>query len=227
MQTQNRAAPHFLLALLTLLSVGAILFSLTKAPPVAQTQLREAAANTAAASSFRLAYIESAAALSAPAAKPASRSEAVVVYQAPDRVEDTVAGRQTVTGLVIGFRHYRRVGSGPWQYLGTTASASGTQVADDIVLPLELVGEATGVEKDGSGIYSFTPGNSRQLLITVFGAQLTSIAPTSVSYKATVAGEYLSVLQISLANSSQRVTADLVFGDVGRAPALEAPTGAG
>lgn len=222
MQTQNRAAPHFLLALLTVLSVGAILFSLTQAPPVARSQLRAAAANTAGLSSFRLAYTETLAPLSAPASGPPRRSEAVVIYQAPDRVQDTVLG-QSITGLVIGPRHYRRVGSGAWQYLGQSVSASGAQVAEELVLPLQIVAGATGVTGRGSGTYSFTPANEQLLLATLFGGQLSSLAPSGATYLATVRGEYLSTLHIAVVGATARATVDLAFSDLDRAPALEAP----
>jgi hypothetical protein len=222
MQTQNRAAPHFLLALLTLLSVGAILFSLTQAPPVARTQLRTAASNTAGLSSFRLAFTETLAPLRAPVSSAPRRSEAIVIYQAPDRVQDTVVG-QSITGLVIGPRHYRRAGKGAWQYLGQSVSASGAQVAQELVLPLQLVAGATGVTRKGSGTFSFTPSNQQLLLATLFGGQVSSLAPTGATYRATVHGEYLSVLQIAVVGTTARATVELAFSDLDHAPALEAP----
>lgn len=226
MQTQNRAAPHFLLGLLTVLSVGAILFSLEKAPPNAQTQLREAAANTVSAASFVLTDVETVSASGAPAGRAPQQVQAVLVYQSPDRVRETVTGGgQNQTALVLGAARYRRLASGKWLSLGSAgsgASSAGALAAADILFPFQAMAGATEVTKGPAGTFGFTPSQERLLLLRLVGSQLAGTSQAA-TWQATVSGENVSAIRLTLFGAGQEVTVELAVSGVDRAPVLEAP----
>ena len=226
MQTQNRAAPHFLLGLLTVLSVGAILFSLEKAPPNAQTQLREAAANTVTASSFVLTDVESVSASGAPAGSAPQRVQAVLVYQSPDRVRETVTGGgHNQTALVLGAARYEQLASGKWVSLGNAGSgpsSAGALAAGDILFPFQAMRDATEVTKGAGGTFGFTPAQERLLLFRLVGTQLAGTAQAT-TWQATVTGENVTAIRLSLFGSGQETTVDLALTGINHAPLLAPP----
>jgi hypothetical protein len=224
MQTANRASPHVMLGVLTLLSLGALVLSLDTAPPNAESQLRGAAANVTGASSFVLTdTVTSGPPTSSPVGTSTTRQQAVFVYQAPDRVQETVrAGVQTGSVLWVGSHAYERIGNSKWFPLpaaSSRTSSTGQLAATQLLFPLQSIAGATGVTKHGS-IYAFTPGQEELLLSRLFGSQL----PTgSMSFEATIGGEFLNLAQISVVGVTERRTVDLAVSQVNHAPALNPP----
>ncbi|HAM01091.1 MAG TPA: hypothetical protein DCQ30_02515 [Acidimicrobiaceae bacterium] len=229
MQIENRAAPHMMLGVLTLLSLGAIVYSLDTAPPNAQLQLRTAANNTKNAASFVLVDVESAGSTSSSSAT--NQERAVIVYNAPDRVEETVtAGGRSGTVLVVGNRRYERSGSGKWFDLGppasgTTKGTSAGQIAvSEILYPLTSLAGATNVSVHStahvSSVYTFVPGQEALLLLRLLG---TSVPPGTRSYLATIHGEFVGVEEVDLSNAGERITIALGVTQVDHAPVLHVP----
>jgi hypothetical protein len=229
MQTENRAAPHLVLGVLTLLCLAAIVYSLDTAPPVAQQQLRAAADNTRAASNFVLVDTEIAGPASSSGA--VNQEQAVIVYNAPDRVEETVmAGGRSGTVLVVGDRRYERRGANKWVDLGPPASgttggkSAGEIAVGDILFPLKSLSGSTAVAVHSSPkagqVYSFVPGQEPLLLLRLLG---TSVPPGTRSYLATVNGEFVGTEQISLLNAGERIVIELSVRRVDHAPILAAP----
>jgi hypothetical protein len=224
MQTANRASPHVALGVLTLLSLGALVLSLDTAPPNAQSQLRGAASNLTGASSFVLTdTVTSGPPTSSPLGTSTTRQQAVFVYQAPDRVEETVrAGTQTGSVLWVGTHSYERIGNSKWFPLpgaSSRKSTTGQLAATQLLFPLQSIAGATAVSKHGS-IYAFTPGQEALLMSRLFGSQL----PTgSMSFEATIGGEFLNLAQISVVGVTERRTVDLAVSQVNHAPALNPP----
>lgn len=228
MQTANRAAPHFLLGSLTLLSVGAIVLSLATSPPNAQEQLRTAAANTASASSFVLTDVETAGPANARgSAAASSRQQAVIVYQAPDRVEETVvAGARSASVLVVGNNRYERSANGKWYDLGPSASgvtggsSAGQVAAGDILFPLQSLSKSTAVSR-ADGVYRYVPGQPELLLDRLIG---TTVSASSTSFATGIANEFVRFEQVVIRVNGEQVTVTLTLSRVQRAPTLAAPT---
>lgn len=223
MQTENRAAPHLQLGLLTLLALGAIVLSLDTAPPNAQEQLRTAAANTAGAASFALVDSETVGQTpSSTSHTGASKEEAVIVYQAPDRVEETVSAAGGVESvLAVGSRRFERVGAGKWYPIPSNPEASpsyGQVAAQEVLFPLQSLSTAKDVAERGS-TFRFVPGQPQLLLTRLLG----TVPAGAVSYTASVHGEFLGSEQITVSGPDQRISVRLDLGLVNRAPALEAP----
>ena len=224
MQTANRATPHVVLAAMTLLSLGALVLSLDTAPPNAQSQLRGAAANVTGASSFVLTdTVTSGPPASSPLGTSTTRQQAVFVYQAPDRVEETVhAGTQVGSVLWVGTRSYERIGNSKWFPLpaaSSRTSTTGQLAATQLLFPLQTIATASGVTKHGS-IYAFTPGQEELLMSRLFGSQL----PTgTMSFEATIGDEFLGLAQISVVGVTERRTVDLALSLINHAPPLNLP----
>src|SRR5579872_5551404 len=212
MHTANRATPHLVLGILTLLSLAALVLSLDTAPPVAQTHLRSAAANVTGASSFVLTdVVTQGPPTSSPTGTSTTRQEAVFVYQAPDRVQETVqAGGQTGTVLWLGQHAYERIGNSKWFPLRAAsgrAGSTGELAAAQLLFPLHSIAHATSVTKHGT-IYVFTPSQQQLLMTRLFGSQLPAGA---MSFEATVGDEFLKVAQISIVGITERRTVDLAL----------------
>ncbi len=227
MQTANRAAPHLMLGVLTLLSLGALVLSLSMAPPNARQKLRTAASNTAGASSFVLTDEETAGPLSQGTATSPTRERAVIVYQAPDRVQETVtASGRSATVLVVGDRRYERSANGKWFDLGPSASgttggaSAGAIAAQDILFPLQALSKATGVTVEHD-VYRFVPGQAQLLLDRLIGA---NVPAADTVYAAGVGGEFLTFAQVVIRDSGEQVTVRLSLSKVEHAPALALPS---
>ncbi|HMK98581.1 MAG TPA: hypothetical protein VK428_00170 [Acidimicrobiales bacterium] len=224
MHTPNRAAPHVLLALLVLLGLGAFLLSLSFAPSDAGQQLRTAAANTAAASSFVLTDTETAGPLAPSGSRPVANEErAVIVYRSPDAVRETVTeGGRTASVLVVGNSRYERVGNGKWYDLGAPLAVSGSasvgsQAVQAILFPWQSLSSATHVTTS-HGVYGFVPGQRSLLLSRLLGT-----TGGSTSFAATVGNEFVRSEQLLLRASGEQVTVTLDLSRVDRAPSLSAP----
>lgn len=221
MQTPTRPGPHLTLALLTVLSIGAILYSLATAPANAERQLRTAAGNTQGAASFVSTFTYAVETTSG-----SQRSETVrYVYQAPDKVEEsgTNSSGQKVTLLVIGSSRYVQQGSGRWVELRAPAGASyGAQAASGLQIPIAQAASATNVTRKGD-VFRFVPGDETKFLVTILGLQPAQLTPGSAEFAAQVHNEFVTVLEVTAATSSERVGAKLSYSQIDHAPALQAP----
>ena len=227
-QTPSRAAPHFVLAVLTALSIGAILLSLATAPPNAEQQLRGAAGETVAASSFVISDAITVTQLGAKGPVQTTRV-ARVVYQAPDRVEEsaTVNGR-SITVLAIGDNRYERSGSGPWMVLGPGLGGvpAGRAAALSVLQPFESITSATDVTRRGDR-FSFVPGQRQALLSELLGPQAAQLPPGSTSFTALSSGQYLREFDMTASAQGGRFDIRLDLGSFGQAPALVPPVAGG
>ncbi|MHB8328912.1 MAG: hypothetical protein ACYDD6_04695 [Acidimicrobiales bacterium] len=228
MQTPGRAMPHVALGVLTLLALVAIIVSLDTAPPNAQEQLNLAADNTVAASSFALNDTNTVTPVGGATSSTNAKQGNVVdiVYQAPDRVSETLVGAagQTVTLLVIGNARYERSGTSKWvSYAGTPGSGSpGLQAAADVLFPLRSLAGATDVVRHGN-TFTFIPGQLDQVLVSLLGSQPAQLAPRTMTFRATVEGEFVTFEQVEAVRNGHRLTVRLKLSQVTGAPALEAP----
>ncbi|HZU79205.1 MAG TPA: hypothetical protein VE991_04765 [Acidimicrobiales bacterium] len=221
MQTPTRPGPHLTLALLTVLAIGAILWSLTTAPVNAEQQLRAAAGNTKGAASFVSTFTYALETTSG-----SQRSETVrYVYQAPDRVEEigVNSSGQRVTLLVIGPERFVQQGNGRWVKLRAPLGASyGAEAANGLQVPIDQVSTATNVTRKGD-VFRFTPGDEAKFLLTILGVQPAQLTPGSVEFVAQVQNEFVTTLEVTAATSTERVGAKLVYSQIDHAPALQAP----
>ncbi|HUY63010.1 MAG TPA: hypothetical protein VMV14_00670 [Acidimicrobiales bacterium] len=228
MQTQSRVAPHLLLGMLSVLALAAIVVSANTAPPNAREQLRIAAADTAAASSFVLTDTNLITPLPGASTSGAPKSNVItILYQAPDRIEERLTGSngQVVTLLVIGSSRYERSGNGKWitsTAPSTAGPSAGQQAAQDVLFPLQSVEAATEVVRHGV-VFTFLPGQMELVLVRLLGAQPGQLSPGTVSFLAGTTGEFLSFDQVSAVRTGERLTVRLDIAEVGQAPTLAAP----
>lgn len=223
MQVENRAAPHVMLGVLTLLSLAALVLSLDTAPADAQVQLRTAAANTAAATSFVLVDTETAGPPGASTSSGrVSEENAVIVYQAPDRVEETAsADGRTESALVVGSQRFERVSGGKWYRIPPTAAGSqsfGQVAANDVLFPVQSLAAAQGVVLH-DGTFRFQPDQPALLLTRLLGG----VPSGAISYTATVNGEFVGSTLVTVTSSAERLSIRLVVSRVDRAPLLGVP----
>jgi hypothetical protein len=217
--------PFVLVAVFAALSVGAIALSLSSAPPLAQEQLRGAAGTTLGASSFVLKDTNSVITVSSsgqPVAsgRPQATVAFVVVYRAPDAVEETEVDQSggSAEVIAVGDRAFRKTGS-TWTELAASRGIGARAVAT-ITAPLEGAVGATGVTRHGDR-YSFVPADRHQLLTTVLGSTAASV--TSPRFTAVVGDGALTGETVTAMVGHQRLEVDLVFSSVGSAPPVEAP----
>lgn len=222
--SQTRASPFVLLAVFGALSVGAIALSLSSAPPLAQEQLRGAAKATMSASGFVLrddnsVVVASSSGQSVPN-RAGQRVAFVVVYQAPDAVQETevdqTGGNAEV--IAVGDRAFRRTGS-TWTEVASSPGLGARSVAT-ILSPLQGAAGATAVTQDGD-LYSFEPANLRGLLTTVLGAPPSEVSSPHLS--AVVRDGELTAETITARVGAQRLEVDLVFSSIGSAPPVNVP----
>src|ERR1700722_16787977 len=225
MERSQGILPQAVLGLFMILVAGAIALSLVTAPPVAPTQLHEAAQNTLAASSFI--FNDANAVASVPSAghpsKVSNQNVVHVVYQAPDRVlEIQTMGSQSRSLLAVQSVGFQRTGSSKWVPLPPTPGGTlGETAAGAVLLPLKQVADAYDVVRTGS-TYRFTPGDADSLLGT-FGLPSTVAESPSTTYSATISGENVSSFRIFTLLEGQRVTLELRYVSVGSAPAVNVP----
>jgi hypothetical protein len=216
---------YVLVGVFALLVVGAIALSLSSAPPVDAQQLSIAAKATMTASGFAFVDTNSVTVVGpvpgAAGAKPPSRTVVIrVLYQSPDRVQESEAGPTggTVSVIVIGSERFRSNGS-QWTALPPQPGL-GAQAAMTITSPLQVAASATTVTRHGT-VYQFVPRSLDQFLVTVLGVRPAQVSEPRLT--AIVHGDYLSDERISALVGQQRLEVDLAFSAVGSAPPVRAP----
>ncbi len=220
MHSPTGLSSHFTVGLLTLLSAGAIVLSLETAPPVAKQQLQSAAHNTIAASSFVLTDVNTISSSTPIAALGGKKSESNVVrirYEAPDRIIDEITepNGQNVTLLVVGDSRFERFDHRQWTQLPSvprTGITTGAAFVRELLVPLQSFAGATSVVHRGSN-YFLIPGNESSLLQSLFGAQAASRL-TSVTFSATVNGEFVGSERVSAKRAGVDYTVAFFFSSV-------------
>lgn len=225
MPTQSRVAPHLILGIFTVLNVLAIFVSANSAPQGAQEQLRLAAADTAAASSFVTTYTYSV----TQATSGTRRLVVHFIFQAPDRVEEigvNGSGKQELLLSIGGYRYLKQGATG-WQEFAPAAGAAsyGLLAAQSLARPLKAVASATSVVKH-SGTYSLTPADEASFVLAVLGYQPAQLTPGSLTVEAQVTGEFLTSIETRASMGTEQLDAVLGFSSIDHGPALVAPVGA-
>jgi hypothetical protein len=141
MQRTRPRLAYVLVGVFALLVVGAVALSLSSAPPVDAQQLSIAAKATMTASGFALVDTNSVTVVGsvpgAAGARPPARTVVIrVLYQSPDRVQESEAGPTggTVSVIVIGSERFRSNGA-QWTALPPQPGL-GAQAATTITSPL-------------------------------------------------------------------------------------------
>ena len=222
---ENRAGPHLVLAILTVLALGAVWLSLVTAPDDAQQAVQVAARNTAAASSLVLS--DTVAVVSSQNPRSEVPQQTVhVVYRAPDKVLETATLRgRSLQLLVLGDARYERSGNGPWLSLGPQDNAVpvGTAAAAGVLAPIQALTSVTRAVRQGSR-YTFEPAQRGLVLDELLGAHGDQLTPAATSFEATVAGEFLSSFTLRARGPGSQVVVRLKIDSVDHAPTLVAPS---
>jgi hypothetical protein len=221
---QTRALPFVLVGVFGALSVGAIALSLSSAPRLAQEQLRGAAQETMSASGFVLRDDNSVVVVSASGqpvrSQPHQNVAFVVVYQAPDAVQETEVDQNGGNAEIIadGDRAFRRTGS-TWTEVASSRGV-GARSAATILSPLQGAAGATAVTQHGDR-YSFEPAHLRTLLTTLLGAPPSEVSSPHLT--AVVHARELTDETITARVGDERLEVDLLISAIGSAPPVTAP----
>lgn len=216
MHTPSRLMPHLALAVFTVLVVGAIVLSLTQAPPVARTQLRSAAANTAGASSVALRESISQV-VGSHRTVLASVDERL---QPPNRIE---ALQSTDDTLVIGPKVYVSPNSGKTWYRDAAAKVNIPHALALAQAPLQLLQTATAVTSSaGQTRYTFRTSPAR--VVSDLHLNLpSSPGAGAVLVTATVSGEFVTSFSADLTVSGQHLVIEEQYRRIDSLPTLVAP----
>lgn len=225
MRPPGRLVAAACLAVLTLLAVGALVLSLVTAPSEAESRLHQAAAATAGASGFTMAF--SAVQGSGSAERAVS---ADVDYQAPDRV--AIAQSPTLGGaiqLALGTRAWISTDGGTtWQRLRARVAGSsiGAQTAAEILAVPRALEGVTGVRAGRGGVLSFTSADPK--VVGPLSGQ-GGVLPAGIRARVavTVSARGIGVIEVLLSQPAGPATlAEYRFSAVGRGPVLVAPPAA-
>jgi hypothetical protein len=225
MQMKRPGLASVLVGMLALLVVGGIALSLSSAPPVAVQQLSSAAKATMATSGFALTDTNAvtAAGATAGAGVGGQNSRTVVIrvlYQAPDRVQETEATNgQSVSVIAIGSKVFRNNGS-KWTELPSPDPGVGAKAAKTITSPLQVAANATTVTRHGN-LYQFVPARLDEFLSGILGVRPSEVSAPRLT--AEVRGDFLVDENITALVGQQRLEVDLAFSAIGSAPPVHAP----
>jgi hypothetical protein len=216
-----RALPFVLVGVFAILLVGAIVLSLSTAPPLDEQQLHVAATATLNASGYVV--VDTNSVTSPGSTVPVSGSEAVVVhvlYRAPEAIEEIEMGPngQTDAVILIGAHRFRESGS-QWTELPPSPRVD-SQVVRTIRSPLQAAAGAVVVTRQGD-LYRFVPPRLDRFLTSVLGVRPSQVSSPRLT--AEVRGEFLAHERITALVGRQSLTVDLVFSDIGSAPPVVAP----
>lgn len=195
------------LGVLIALAVGAIILSLVTAPPIADSHLRTAAGNTAAAKSFRIDLSVSSGAVGA-APSSTQRVSAVILYQAPNRTltVERASTTETVTQLVVGGRAWlSEDGGSTWRRLPVPATI-GAADARTFVRPLQALQNVSGVRQSGD-IYTLLTLDRG--LPNAYGVGEGASVVLS-SLRATISGEFMRTIDVAFRAPGSTETARVV-----------------
>jgi hypothetical protein len=207
-------------ALVAVLSGAASIWSGLSGPKVADVQVRQAAANLVAASSFVVTIDETQAVLGT---DQQAQVVQVVDYQSPDRQSSV----QTITsGTTRSVRKIVQVGSSCWiQSTGPGDSlpcvSNGAERLLAPIKKLESISDVTNV----GGTYVLSPTASARAI----SSEVSGITIGQAMLKVRISGDAISTEQVSLNASVQGATImineAITFSRVGNGPPVVAPAG--
>lgn len=217
MHTRTLLSPHLVLAVLTILSLGALAWSVAAAPPIARSLLHQGAGNTAAVSSVQV--DESISQVSG--GHVAVLDSIRLLLERPDRVEQVQQSNHT---LVIGSKVYLSPDGGKTWSLDTQAGrVDVSQVFDRVLAPMQLLQSASTV-RETAGQTRFTLDVPLSALENAMHLGLpASGAPTTVPVTVTVQGEFVTGFAAELTESGQQLLVQERYTHLDRLPALVAP----
>jgi hypothetical protein len=212
--------PFVLLGVFTVLVVGAIALSLSSAPPLAQQQLQNAAQATMAAPGFSLA-LSSSVTTSANSGQPSGTVRLLVLYRAPEAVEETEQGPpgESAAVIVIGDRRYQASDS-HWTALAPSPGV-GALLVKSLMTPLQAAAKASDVTRQGD-LYRFSTNDVDHVVRTLLSVGTTPLS--SPRLNAVVHGGYLTHEQITALVAHQRLDLELAFSSIGTAPPVRVPS---
>jgi hypothetical protein len=214
------------LALLTALAASFGAWSATSGPVVAEVQLRVAAENLAAATS----YVEVADQTeSVIGTAEQEQLHEVVDYQAPNRDSVTLTARvNTSAGQTVSTQTLTQVGPSCWTHSTGASGASlgcSLQGRQRSLVTLKDFENSSGVT-DHAGTYVLSPQESARV---ISAGSSSSITVGMATVELRISGDSISWERLSfdagLSGASVLIEEVITFSDVGRAPAVVAPAG--
>jgi hypothetical protein len=224
-----------LVGALGVLTVGAIALSLATAPPVAEQQLHIGASATAGVGSFVMDLtntVTTKATLPGRAAQ-VQRSSVHFVYQAPDRIDETLvnATGRAVEIVCVGNSRYERTTGGHWVQLPAGAngavSACQSAVSSVVLVPANAAAVGTPVVRHGQTsnaayTYDLTPADLATVLRVMFGVGPSVIA--GHHFTAAIDKEYMVSQAFLAAAGNQTDLIGVRYSQLGTAPAVVPPS---
>jgi hypothetical protein len=222
------------LGALTVLTAGAIALSLATAPPVAEQQLHIGAGATTGVGSFVMDLVNTVT-TRAPSPGGSARVQSRtlhIVYQAPDRLHETLSAGpgQTIDIVVIGNQRYQRTAAGRWVQLppGRTGSVSTGQAAVNgvVLVPATAATAGTPVVRHGktsSALYAYglPPAQLATVYRVLFG--VTGAVIAQHAFDATIDKEYMVSQTFLAAAGNQTDRIAVRYSELGTAPAVTPP----
>jgi hypothetical protein len=226
--------PLILLAVLGLLSVGAIALSLATSPPVAEQQLHIGASATSGVGNFVMDLTNTVTTKPAVPGRPAQvqRSSVHFVYQAPDRIDETLqnSNGRAVEIICIGNSRWEHTAGGHWVQLpkGAAGAVSTCQSAVDtvVLVPANAAAAGTPVVRHGQTSnatyrYDLAPVDLATVFRILFGVPSTAVA--SHVFAATIDKEYVVSQLFHAAAGNQTDDIGVRYSQLGTAPAVVPP----
>ncbi|HUO48528.1 MAG TPA: hypothetical protein VMU09_06815 [Acidimicrobiales bacterium] len=227
----------FVLAALAVLTAGAVALSLATSPPVAEQQLYVGAGATAGVGSFVMSLTNTVTTRAALPGRPpqVQRSSVRFVYQAPDRIDETLtnANGRAVEIICIGNSRWERAAGGHWVRIpgGATGAVSTCQSAVDtvVLVPANAAANGTPVVRHGQTsnatyTYGLAPADLAAVFRILFGVPATAVA--SHAFAATVDKEYVVSQLFHAAAGDQTDDIGVRYSELGTAPAVTPPPSA-
>jgi len=226
--------PLLLLAALGVLAAGAIALSLATAPPVAEQQLQIGAGATAGVGSFVMDLTNTVTTNSVvPGRAPqVQRSSVHFVYQAPDRIDETLknANGRTVEIICIADDRWERTAGGNWVQLpaGARGAVSTCQSAVDnvVLVPAKAAANGTPVVRHGKTssatyTYGLAPADLASVFRVLFGVPATAVS--GHLFAASIDQEYVVSQLFHAAAGNQTDDIGVRYSELGTAPAIAPP----
>lgn len=228
MRVPARAVAAICLAVLALLTIGAVVLSVEVHPSGLSSKLRSAVSNTVSARSFTLQIIyRCAAGPSVPAAQRGALNgaEEAVTYRAPDALQIVfpgVKGQQQIE-LAIGSKVYVSYDSGA--HWSSQQAPAGTDVeaakVKHLLKPLQVAAGATGLSRSGNRISGTLLGPA---FLTDVGVRHSGVSPHIRGImEASFSPGHLQLLRVRFAWPQQVVVVLYRLTAVGKAPPIVAP----
>jgi len=168
-----------------------------------------------------------------PGAKPQVQSSSVhFVYQAPDRIDETLqnASGQSVRIICIGNLRYERTAQGRWVQLPNGAngavSACASAVSQVVLVPANAAAAGTQVLRHGktsNSLYSYDLSATNLAVVYHILFGVTPSVISSHAFDATIDKEYMVSQSFTAGAGRQSDRIGVRYSGLGTAPAVEPP----